>query len=132
MAKSVATLLGFAFVLVGIVGFVDADLLGFHLSTFHNVIHLVSGAVALWVGSRGTVRAARSFCLVFGLLYLGLGAAGFVAGDGGDKILTIVPGDLVLGARDHLLHVVLGAVFLLAGIATRTAPRTTATTYTRA
>jgi hypothetical protein len=131
MAKSVATLLGIVFVIAGIVGFVKPDLLGFHLSLFHNVIHLVSGAVALWVGSRGTLRAARTFCLVFGILYGGLGVAGFVAGDGEEKLLTIVPNDLVLGKPDHLLHVVLGAVFLLAGLATRTAPTTTATTYSR-
>src|SRR5688572_11617824 len=112
MAKTVATLLGLAFVVVGIVGFVTTDPMGFHLSTAHNIVHLVSGAIALWVGGRGTLGAARTFCLVFGLVYGALGAIGFLAGDAAnDRLFTVIPGQLVLGTRDHLLHILLGVVF---------------------
>jgi hypothetical protein len=134
MAKTVATILGIVFVIIGIVGFFAKDLLGAHLSPVHNVIHLVSGLVSLWLGSRGTMSAARAFCLVFGLVYAGLGAVGFLAGDAAnDRLLTVIPGQLDLGARDHLIHVVLGAIYLIGGLATRPGavmPRT-ATTFSR-
>jgi hypothetical protein len=131
MAKVVATLLGVGFVAVGIAGFFFPNLLNAHLSTAHNVVHLASGVVSLWLGSRGSLSAARGFCLVFGLVYLALGAVGFLAGDAAnDRLLAVVPGTLELGTSDHLIHVLLGAVYVIGGLATRAAPRTTATTFT--
>lgn len=44
MAKTVATIMGVVFILAGLVGFVSNDLLGFHLTAFHNAgVHIVSG-----------------------------------------------------------------------------------------
>src|SRR5687767_12847220 len=78
MAKTIATILGIVFILVGLIGFAAPGLLGAHLSTAHNVIHLVSGAAALYLGLKGSLSAARMFCLVFGAVYLLLGVAGFL------------------------------------------------------
>ena len=128
MAKTVATILGIGFVIVGIAGFFKEDLLGAHLTTVHNVVHLVSGVLALWIGGRASLAAARTFCLVFGVVYLGLGVAGFLLGKGDDKMLTVLPDQLMLGTRDHLVHVLLGALFVIGGLATR-AGGGTATTY---
>jgi hypothetical protein len=119
MAKTLATILGIGFILVGIVGFVAPGLLGMHLSLAHNLIHLVSGALALYFGLAGTLGAARTFCLVFGAVYLLLGLAGIVAGDGEARLLTVLPGQLTLGMSDHLVHVLLGALFLIGGFTTR-------------
>ena len=66
MANRVATILGVVFLLVGILGFVAPNLLGAHLSLTHNIIHLGSGAVSLWIGLKGTAAAARNFCISFG------------------------------------------------------------------
>ena len=132
LAKRVATILGVGFLLVGVVGFLAPSLLGMHLSVAHSVVHLVTGAVSLWLGLKGSVSAARTFCLVFGLVYLLLGVAGFAAGADmapsasvpgphDSKLLKIVPGVLEFGTMDHGVHILLGAVYLVGGLAARRA-----------
>lgn len=119
MAKQIATILGIGFLLVGVLGFVMPELLGAHLSTVHNVIHLVTGAVSLWLGLKGSLGAAKTFCLVFGAVYVLLGIAGFAAGTGEHRMLTILPGQLELGTMDHAIHVLLGAIYLIGGVMTK-------------
>ena len=63
MAKTVCKILGVVFLLVGVCGFVAPHLLGAHLSPAHNVVHLVSGALALYFGFAGTFSAAKMFSL---------------------------------------------------------------------
>jgi len=125
MANKICTILGAVFLLVGVLGFVMPDLLGAHLSTVHNIVHLVSGALALYFGLKGSASGAKTFCLVFGVVYLLLGIAGFVAGTGADRMLDVLPGQLMLGTVDHCIHVLLGIVFLIGGLMTpAAAPRT--------
>jgi len=118
MANRVATILGIGFLLVGILGFVMPGLLGAHLSLAHNIIHLVTGAVSLWIGLKGTVSAARNFCIIFGVVYLLLGVAGFVLGTGADRMFVVIAGQLELGTVDHIIHIVLGGVYLIGGLMT--------------
>ena len=118
MANKICTILGVIFLLVGILGFVMPDLLGAHLSLAHNIIHIVSGLLALYIGLKGSAGAAKTFCLVFGLVYLLLGIAGFVAGQGADYMLTILPDQLMLGKIDHAIHLLLGILFLAGGLMT--------------
>jgi hypothetical protein len=124
MANRVATILGIGFLLVGIIGFVSPNILGMHLSLAHNVVHLVTGAVSLWLGLKGTPSAAKTFCIVFGAVYLLLGIAGFAAGDGAEKMLTLLPGQLEFGRMDHIVHILLGAIYLIGGFATATVRQT--------
>jgi hypothetical protein len=119
MAKRICTVLGVVFLLVGLAGFAVPGVLGMHLSLAHNVVHLVSGAAALYLGLKGSEDAARSFCWVFGAVYLLLGLAGFVAGDGPDRMLAVIPGQLELGTVDHVVHVLFGAIFLVGGFLSR-------------
>jgi hypothetical protein len=137
MANRIATILGAGFLLVGILGFVMPSVLGMHLSAAHNVVHLVTGAVSLWLGLKGSAGAARAFCIAFGAVYLLLGIAGFAAGvDAAPgvpgphdaRLLKLIPGTLEFGTMDHAVHILLGAIYLIGGIATRTAPRTTIAT----
>jgi hypothetical protein len=115
MAKRICTILGVVFILVGLAGFALPTLLGAHLSLAHNIIHLLSGAVALYLGLKGTEAAARTFCRVFGIVYLLLGVAGFLLGSGDDKMWDVIPGQLMLGMVDHLIHVALGLVLVIGG-----------------
>ncbi|HEX8172108.1 MAG TPA: DUF4383 domain-containing protein [Thermoanaerobaculia bacterium] len=126
MANRVATILGIGFLLVGILGFVMPGLLGAHLTLAHNIIHLVSGAVSLWIGLKGTAGAARSFCLAFGAVYLLLGVVGFAIGSGDDRMFTVIPDQLMLGTMDHIIHILLGAIYLIGGLMTRGVVTTTA------
>ena len=119
MANRIATILGVVFLLVGVLGFVAPTLLGAHLSLALNVIHLVSGAISLWLGLKGTPAGARTFCLVFGAVYLLLGIVGFAMGTGDDRLFTVIPDQLVLGTMDHIIHIALGVVFLIGGLMTK-------------
>ena len=129
MAKTVATILGVAFILVGLLGFVAPGMMGMHLNIVHNLVHLISGAIALYLGLKGTLAAARTFCIVFGAVYALLGVAGYllgtdqahtvnVAGHSGtdSSLLKVLPGSLELAAPEHGLHILLGIVFLIGGL----------------
>ena len=119
MAKTIATILGAAFILVGLLGFAAPSVLGMHLSTAHNIIHLLSGAVSLYLGLAGSISAARMFCFIFGAVYLLLGVVGFLVGDGADRMLTLIPNSLMFGTMDHIVHILLGAIYLIGGLMTR-------------
>lgn len=125
MAKTIATILGAGFLLVGIIGFIAPDLMGMHLSMAHNIVHLVSGALALWIGIAGSYGAARSFCFFFGLVYGLLGVLGFLMGAGPDRMFTVIPDQLMLGRMDHIIHIVLGGLFLIGALLGRPAIATT-------
>jgi hypothetical protein len=117
MAKTVCKILGVVFLLVGVIGFAKSDLLGAHLGPTHNVVHLVSGAIALYLGFAGTLSAAKAFCLVFGVVYLALGILGMAMGTGADRMWELGP--LHFGQADHGIHVLLGVIFLAGGLFTK-------------
>jgi hypothetical protein len=100
--------------LVGIAGFFAPHLLGMHLTTWHNVIHLATGAAALYFGYSGSLSGARRFAFVFGMVYFGLGVLGFVAPGLTATLLGHEPvgrGEL---APDNAVHLVIGGAFMLA------------------
>ena|SRR5690349_13070409 len=117
MAKTVCKILGVVFLLVGLVGFAAPNLLGAHLTPIHNVVHIVSGGIALYFGFAGTLSGAKTFCLVFGLVYLALGVLGMALGEPPDRMWMLGP--LHLGQMDHIIHVLLGIVFLAGGLFTK-------------
>jgi uncharacterized membrane protein HdeD (DUF308 family) len=119
MAKTVCKLLGVVFLLVGIAGFAAPHLLGAHLSPPHNLVHIVSGIIAIYFGFSGSLSGAKGFCLIFGVVYLALGILGqFVLGDPAmDRMWHVGP--LELAKVDHLIHVLLGLVFLAGGLLTK-------------
>ena len=129
MTKTILNIMGTIFLVVGIAGFVAPGLGGTHLSAAHNVIHLVSGALALWFGLKGTLHGARMFSWVFASVYGLLGIAGMAFGRFGtpalhdmpadSKLLTVIPGWLELGRNDHVLHIVLAIVFVAAAVLAR-------------
>lgn len=129
MAKTICKILGVVFILVGIAGFVMPGLLGTHLSFAHNLVHIVSGVIALYFGFAGSLSGARMFCIIFGLVYLLLGVVGFIAGSPGapsmagmaadSRLWKVLPGTLELGTMDHVVHILLGLVFLIGGFLTR-------------
>ena len=115
MARTVCKILGVVLLLVGVLGFTHLlDPLGAHLNPAHNAVHLISAALALYFGFAGSAGAARGFCIVFGLVYLALGAVGWFMGTGVDHMFHL--GTLLsLGKMDHIIHIVLGVIFLAGG-----------------
>jgi hypothetical protein len=118
MAKTIATLVGAVFILVGIVGFLAPNLLGAHLTPTHNIIHLVSGAISLYLGMKGTLAQARTFCLVFGAVYSLLAVVGYFAGDA-RHMFNIDALNLMLGPVDHVIHILIGVLYLVGGLMTK-------------
>jgi hypothetical protein len=118
MAKTVCKLLGVVLLLVGVLGFTHVlDSLGAHVGpTYlaHNAVHIVSGLVALYFGFAGSAGGARGFCLLFGLVYLLLGVAGWFMGTGPDHMFNLGT-LLMLGKMDHIIHILLGVIFLAGG-----------------
>jgi hypothetical protein len=118
MAKTVCKILGVVFLLVGVIGFVNHEFAGAHLTTAHNVVHLASGVIALYLGFAGSLSAAKTFCLVFGVVYLALGILGMALGRDADRIWEIGT-VLRFGQVDHGIHILLGVIFLAGGLFTK-------------
>ncbi|MDX6612722.1 MAG: hypothetical protein QOD75_1908 [Blastocatellia bacterium] len=118
MAKTIAKILGLVLLLVGILGFTAVlKPLGAHLNPAHNAVHILTGVIALYFGFAQTMSAARAFDLVFGAVYLLLGVCGYFLGDAGNMHMLHI-GPLMLGNMDHMIHVAVGALFLIGGLMT--------------
>jgi Domain of unknown function (DUF4383) len=102
---------------VGLCGFAAPHLLGMHLTPIHNIVHLLTAAIALYLGFAGSAQGATSFCAVFGAIYLLLGILGFAAPNVVAQIIghpgPVTSGDLT---PDNAVHMLLGIVFLAAGL----------------
>ena len=119
-ARLYATLVGGVLVVAGIVGFfysasfgapgeVD-DVLGIlAVNAWHNVVHILTGAIGLLVAG----YAARQYALWLGVLYIAIAIWGFVVGSG-DSILGFIP----VNTEDDFLHLVLGVLGVYAAMAT--------------
>ena len=117
MAKTVCKILGVVLLLVGVCGFVAPRLLGAHLFPPHNVVHIVSGIIALYFGFAGSLSSAKIFSLVFGVVYLALGILGMALGAAPERLWHVGP--LEFGQADHGIHILLGVIFLAGGLFTK-------------
>jgi hypothetical protein len=134
MIKTVCTVLGVLFCLVGIVGFIDHTMMGMHLSTMHNIVHLLSGALAIYFGRKSEL-SARRFCQIFGVVYLLLGLVGVASsagtvtladagyGSSDPHLFKLIPGYLEFGNADSVMHILLGAILAIAGFLPRNVER---------
>jgi hypothetical protein len=116
LAKTLCKIAGFLFLIIGLAGFASPNLMGFHLTPIHNIIHILTGAIALYMGFAATYDAARTFCLIFGVVYLLLGILGFVTPDLVAGIIghpTPVPAGALM--PDNVFHLLVGIVFLGVG-----------------
>src|SRR5688500_12876605 len=111
---------GVVFLLVGTLGFVprvtnNEMLMGiFHVNAAHNVVHLLSGVVALACGLSGA-GASRLYFRIFGVVYGLVAVLGVVKGDG--HLLGLISNNM----PDVWLHVVISAVALILGFGMREA-----------
>ncbi len=119
MAKMLCKIVGVVLAIVGVAGFAMPHLLGMHLTPIHNGIHLLTAGIALFLGFAGSLDAARTFTLIFGAVYLLLGILGFIA----PGVVAAVIGHPPVSAgeltADNAVHVLLGAVLLVAALTSR-------------
>ena len=122
--QSLAVLVGAAFLLVGVLGFIPgittnysdmafagedsgAKLLGiFQVSVLHNIVHVLLGIAGL--GLARTWEGARTYLIGGGVLYLALWLLGLVGG--GDWI--------PVNSADNWLHFVVGLGMVALGFVT--------------
>jgi hypothetical protein len=119
LAQLYCLVVGLVLVAVGALGFIahggfgdagdgSGQFLGLAVNGWHNVVHIASGLLllALW----SDAGRARAGALAFGVLYGAVAVWGLITGD---SVLGIV----AIDAEDNVLHVVLSATALIAGLA---------------
>ena len=109
-SKIVLRSFGAIFVLMGVVVIVS----GLHADRYHNLMHMIWGALALGA-SFLAVRAAKLFCIGSGIFYLTLAVLGLTIGDSAMG-RAWQAGPMLLHTGDHIFHLVLGSIFLGFGL----------------
>ncbi|MBI4143703.1 DUF4383 domain-containing protein [Candidatus Woesearchaeota archaeon] len=101
LQKNFATGLGAVLTIVGIWGFLSTgSVLGFGVTTAHNLVHLVSGVLGLLAGLTADGEHAKTYNIVFGVIY------GITTILGLLNVAAIV--DLLsLNTADNILHLVI-------------------------
>ena len=114
--RIVALVIGIVFVLIGLAGFLVSssmavgNLLGFDVDLVHNLVHLITGIVALAAVYTGW---SRRFNQIFGIIYILVGLAGLIYPALYSNGLLM--GMMHVNAADHVLHLVVGIVAAAVG-----------------
>ena len=118
MLKNIAMLVGWVLLVVGVLGFVpgitttDGLLLGiFQVNGLHNIVHIATGLVALYLASKGE-EGSQMFFKVFGVIYAIVAVLGFFS-EG--PILGLIAHN----TADTWLHIVIAVVALYLGFGTK-------------
>jgi hypothetical protein len=122
MLKNAAIAFGIFFIIAGIGGFMpglstahgDGRMLFgiFMVGPVHNIIHLASGAAALFCAFAGA-GAARKYFQIFGIVYLLVALIGFVYGN------SPIMGIMEHNVNDIWLHILIAAAALYLGFMAR-------------
>jgi len=115
MVQKLAWIFGIVTLAVGILGFVPGItteggmlLSIFQVDAMHNIVHILTGIVAI-AAAMGAGTYARLYFQVFGALYALVAVLGFITGG---SVLG-----MMMNMPDHLLHVLLAAFALYVGFA---------------
>lgn len=119
-ARLYATLVGGVLVIVGIVGFFYSASFGgpgevddafgiLAVNAWHNIFHILTGAIGLLVAG----FAARQYAMGLGVIYLAIAIWGLLIGSG-DAILGFIP----VNTGDNFLHLGLGLLGVATALAT--------------
>jgi Domain of unknown function (DUF4383) len=93
----------------------DAVLGILDVNGWHNVVHVLTGAIGLALA--GGYDGSRAYALGFGSMYLLVTLLGFIAGDG-DEIFNLIP----VNTEDNVLHLLIGVAGVGAGLLTPSTP----------
>lgn len=108
MVKTVTWILGIILVAVGALGFVNNPVLGlFEVDTIHNIVHLLSGIIAIGAAVSGE-SYARLYLIIFGLVYGAVAVIGFTMNGS-------ILGLFTVNQADNYLHTAIALVSLAVG-----------------
>ena len=121
--------MGHFFLAIGFIGMIVPGFLGLHLSMANNMVHIVSGALALWCGYSHNDHRSFNYCAALGSLYMILALAGFIIGEPGypsvgftradQSLFRVIPSVLEFGTMDHFAHLVVSVILLVTAYAWR-------------
>jgi hypothetical protein len=102
----IAQVLGVVLIVIGVLGFFNQPLLMglFMVDTMHNIIHILTGALALFFamqGEKGVALYGKIFTIVYGLVTL----LGLISQDGS------ILGMMMVNGADNVLHILLTLAF---------------------
>ena len=118
--KSASIVIGIIFIAVGLLGFISNPIIGesdstiFHGDTVHNSVHIISGVLFLIFGLAAP-DSASVFLIIFGIVYFFLGILGLI--NIGTEGMGQLLGFLHVNGADNFLHIALGLLIFLAGVA---------------
>jgi hypothetical protein len=111
MTKNFLYTIGVILLLIGVWGFFQNPILGlFAVDTMHNLVHVITGILALVFAAMGE-NAARSYSKTLGVIYGIVLILGLISPD------NTVLGLMTVNAADNFLHLILSALFLYFGFA---------------
>src|SRR5215218_794158 len=121
-----ARLIGFVLVVAGVIGFFYSSAFGspgetdsvfgiLNVNGWHNVVHIVTGALGLLAVG----YAARTYAIGLGVVYIVVAIWGFAIGDG-ESILGFIP----VNTEDNVLHTLIGVAGVAAYFASAPRPET--------
>ncbi len=109
-AKMACRFFGGLFAVMGVLAIVAHT----HVDKYHNLMHLLWGALAFAFSFLG-LTAAKRFCIASGAFYLTLATLGLALGNPTLNRAWYF-GPMLLHTGDHIFHLVLGSVFLAMGL----------------
>lgn len=108
LIKPITWLFGIIFIIIGILGYFMHPVVGlFAVNNLHNIVHVLSGIIALVAAGMGT-GAARSYLVIFGLVYAAVTIAGFLD-------FRLITDALMINSADNWLHLLITVIFLVVG-----------------
>lgn len=111
--KQWANIFGWVLLVIGVLGFVPGitsggNLLGiFAVDGLHNIVHIVTGALAIWMARQGE-DSAKMYFKIFGVIYAVITILGFISGN-------YILGYISANMADNILHLVIAALALYLG-----------------
>jgi hypothetical protein len=113
MFKKIAAVFGIVFLVAGLLGFVPSiapneHMMGLHVNSAHNLVHILTGIVALIVAMKSD-RASVLFFRVFGVIYGLVAILGFMMGD--RPLLGIISNNI----PDAWFHTIVALFSLVVG-----------------
>lgn len=119
MQRILLLALGFGFIGVGLVGFINDPILGiFDVDPLHNIVHILSGLLALAAVMLGN-GTMRLFARLFSLVYGAVALAGFF------MPAKHIFGLFITNVADNWLHLGIALVLAWAGFFGRNQPEFT-------
>ena len=104
--KTYAMIIGAVLVLLGLVGFVNNRILGiFGVNVAQDILHLVGGALILWLAFKGNAKPTNMWV---GIVALVVGILWFAEGVDGGLLMKIFG----INAAISYLHIAVGVVSL--------------------